>query len=72
MGSIISKINDDYDDYKYFCKILKVESMNCVGGFYEHQKELLNQLGFKCIEDYYAMLSKAKNRENNINDILND
>lgn len=74
MGSSISKIYDDYDDYEYFCKVIGVESMPISKNnktFYAHETELLKELGdFKCIEDYYTMLNKAKNRENNINSIL--
>jgi len=71
MGSILSKLYDDYDDYKYFCKTLNVEHVSR-NGFYEHERVLLEKLGFKSMEDYYAVLNAVKNRDNNINDILND
>jgi FMN phosphatase YigB (HAD superfamily) len=72
MGSLISAIYDDYDDYEYFCKLLKVKSVNIHNGFYEHQAELLKDLGFKHLSDYYAALRKAEDRDKKINSILGD
>lgn len=72
MGSIISAINDDYDDYESFCKLIGVKPVSIYNHFYIHEKELLNNLGFKRLEDYYATLRKAEERDKKIDDILND
>jgi len=72
MGSSISAIYDDYDDYEYFCKVLKVDTRSIYGDFYEHQAELLKDLGFKHLSDYYAALRKAEDRDKKIDSILGD
>lgn len=72
MGSIISAIKDDYDDYKYFCEVLGIKTESINNFFYDHEKSILKKLGFKTKEDYYAMLRKAEHRENQINTILYD
>jgi hypothetical protein len=77
MGSSISAIYDDYDDYEYFCKTLGVEIISINGNskyssFYVHEQELLDNLGFKHLSDYYAALRKAENRDKQIDNILND
>ena len=72
MGSIISAINDDYDDYESFCKLIGVKPVSIYNHFYIHEKELLNNLGFKRLDDYYATLRKAEERDKKIDDILND
>jgi len=72
MGSSMSKINDDYDDYIYFCKVLGVDTVGFRESFYDHESKLLENLGFKNKYDYYAMLDKTKKRETIINNILNE
>jgi len=77
MGSSISAIYDDYDDYEAFCKTLGIESLGFNGNskfssFYAHEDFLLKELGFKHIRDYYAALRKAEHRDKQINDILDD
>ena len=75
MGSSISAIYDDYDDYEHFCKHLGVETVYLGSkrngkSFYDHQRELLQELGFNHIMDYYAMLRKAEERDKRIDEIL--
>ena len=67
---------DDHDDYKHFCKDIGVEPLGIYssGGksFYEHEKELLEQLGFKYLHDYYYAMRKAEERDKQIDSIIND
>jgi hypothetical protein len=55
MGSILTAIYDDYDDYKAFCECIGEEIMPIyhIKSFYEHREELLKLKGFKTIEDYF-------------------
>lgn len=77
MGSSISKIYDDYDDYEVFCETIGVKSINIDGNsefssFYKHEDYLLKQLGYKNIQDYYSMLRKAGERDKKIDSIFDD
>lgn len=49
MGSICSKIRDDYDDYVEFCKIINEEPLSDRGekSFYKHSDELCSKHGYK-------------------------
>jgi hypothetical protein len=38
--------------------------------FYTHQRELLDELGFKHLNDYYASLRKAEIRDKKIDSLL--
>lgn len=45
MGSILSKIAEDYDEYWELCQSLKISPKGVTDDFYEHQKQVLNQVG---------------------------
>jgi hypothetical protein len=68
MGDSRSAYYDDLDDYNHFCKTLGVKTKD---GFYEHERLLLEELGFKSKYDYYASLRKAEVREKKIDSIIN-
>lgn len=68
MGSILSKIDDDYDDYLILCKDLGL--IPKINAFYEHQKEILNHLGFSSLYQFRESERKKKLRDSKINDIL--
>ncbi len=72
----MSAIYDDYDDYEYFCKVLNIEPVEIRSSkgesFYDHESKLLKELGFKNKYDYYAALRKSKERDEKINDILDE
>lgn len=76
MGSLTSMMNDLYDDYVYFCKILNIKPVGLYNGgkksFLVHEDELLEQIKFKSKEDFYAVLRKAENRDKKIQEILDD
>lgn len=68
MGDSRSAYYDDLDDYNHFCKTLGVKTKD---DFYEHERLLLEELGFKSKYDYYASLRKAEVREKKIDSIIN-
>jgi hypothetical protein len=70
MGSSISAIYDDYDDYKSLCESFGIETKGIYSGFYEHQREILNNLGFKSIYDYWEDNKKKDKRNKQIDEIL--
>jgi hypothetical protein len=70
MGSTISAIYDDYDDYKHLCKTLDIQSVDILDGFYEHQKEIVQSRGYKSAYDLYQDLEKQKLRDQNIDQII--
>lgn len=70
MGSTISAIYDDYDDYKHLCKTLDIQSVDILDGFYEHQKEILQSRGYKIAFDLYQDLENQKKRDQKIDQIL--
>ncbi len=72
MGSSISSIYDDYDDYEYICKLNNIKTVNLFnpGGFYEHEKKILESLGFKSKYSYFSHLNKVEERNKKINNIL--
>lgn len=43
MGSLLSKIYDDYEDYKYLCKIKNIKPIELGGkiSFYNHSKDII-------------------------------
>jgi len=67
MGDSRTKYYDDWDDYRDFCDSLKIQPKD---DFYTHQRELLNELGFKHLNEYYESLRKVEIRDNKINQIL--
>ena len=75
MGSSMSAMYDDYDDYKFFCDYIGVDYVGIYStgkSFRDHEKELLEKLGFKYLHDYYEAMQKAKKRDEQINSIIND
>jgi hypothetical protein len=68
MGDSRSAYYDDLDDYNHFCKTLGVMTKD---DFYEHERLLLEELGFKNKYDYYASLRKAEVRDKKIDSIIN-
>lgn len=72
MGSIITAIRDDYDDYKSFCELIGKDPVYIFDEFYVHRDKILKQIGFKTIHDFYDMLIKAENRDEKIRQILDD
>lgn len=69
MGDSRSKYYDDLDDYNHFCETLGVEKKE--NSFYEHEDQLLKELGFTSKYDYYASLRKAEVRDKKIDSIIN-
>ena len=70
MGSSISKIYDDYEDYQYICKLNNIEPKNLSSGFYEHESSILKSIGFKGKYDYFDHLNKVEKRDKKIDQIL--
>lgn len=73
MGSILSAISDDYDDYFIFCGLLGIEPKSRYdrnSDFYTHQKEILYDLGFTSLPKFWESERKKIDREDKINDIL--
>ena len=70
MGDSRSKYYDDYDDYRNFCESLNIHSKMRFSDFYKHQRDLLKDLGFKSLYEYYENLKVIENRDNKINQIL--
>jgi hypothetical protein len=69
MGSIISKIYDDYDAYREICQILKTPP-EAIDKFYSHQNNLLSQLGFKDIYEFFVNHRRLEIRNKKIDDII--
>lgn len=69
MGSLASRYYDDWDDYKEFCESLVVETKD---DFYKHEKELLEELGFKNKSEYYLSIRKSEIRNKKIESLLNN
>lgn len=67
MGDSRSKYYDDWDDYRDFCESLKIQPKD---DFYTHQRELLDELCFKHLNDYYASLRKTEIRDKKIDSLL--
>jgi hypothetical protein len=56
MGSIISKINDDYLEYKELCKLLSIEPRD-IREMYSHENDILSE--YKC-ESTYELFNKIE------------
>lgn len=67
MGDSRTKYYDDLDDYRDFCDSLKILPKD---DFYKHQRELLIELGFSSLNEYYSNLKIIENRNTKINSIL--
>jgi len=69
MGSLMSKIRDDYDGYIHLCDTLGIKSKE-MSEMFEHEIEILNSLGFKSRYEYYDHLRKIEQRDNKIDSII--
>ncbi len=69
MGSIISKIYDDYDAYRELCQILNLQP-EAIDKFYHHQHTLLSQLGFDDIYDFFVNHRRLEIRNTKIDSII--
>lgn len=61
MGSIITAIRDDYEDYIFLCKDLNIIPLSdrCVEPtFYEHREEILKSVNCSSIYEYIKNLNK--------------
>ena len=70
MGSTISAIYDDYDDYLYLCKQVNETPVALIDGFYEHQRNILQSRGYKSAYDLYQDLENQKKRDQKIDQII--
>lgn len=70
MSDGISNMYDNYDDYKYICKVNNIKPVGVYDGFYEHEDKILEGLGFKTKYKYFDYLRKAEERDRKINKIL--
>lgn len=68
MGSSLSKIYDDYDDYVEMCKIIGVDIQ--WSNFYIHQKEILKSFGCNTVQDFFEEVQKKRKREDKIDSII--
>jgi methionine synthase II (cobalamin-independent) len=67
MGDSVSKYYDDRDDYIELCNELNIEVKD---DFYKHQREILNNLGFNSLYEYYDNLRIVNVRDNKIEEII--
>ena len=65
MGSIISKIKDDYDDYQDLCDLLEIESKS-IEQMYSHEYEILKEYGCDSSYDLINKIKKSKKIDNRI------
>jgi hypothetical protein len=72
MGSLVSKIYDDYDDYEHICKMLKEKTVGVHDSFYKHEEKVLAKHGFKDKHDYFEFLRKQEERDKKIGKILGE
>lgn len=74
MGDSSSKYYEDYADYRDFCESLNIPPkgrfISFNGDFYKHQRDLLKDLGFKSLYEYYENLKVIQNRDIKITQIL--
>ena len=63
MGDSVSKYYDDRDDYIELCNELNIEAKD---DFYKRQREILNNLGFNSLYEYYDNLRIVNARDNKI------
>ena len=69
MGSIISKIYDDYDGYQDLCKMLNIES-KCIQDMYSHESDILKEYGCKSTYELFENIKKSKKIDNKISSII--
>lgn len=70
MGSSISAIYDDYDDYLHLCDQVGESAVTITQGFYEHERKILQSRGYKSAYDLYQDLEKQKLRDQKIDQII--
>ena len=56
MGTIIDRINDDYESYLELCRLVNENPNDIQKGFFEHQEELLEK--YKYEEDGFGFKKK--------------
>ena len=71
MGSGVSKMYDDYDDYEYICKMLNEKTVG-LREFLDHEEEILTKHGFKNKYEYFQYLNLQEERDKKIGKILGE
>ena len=69
MGSSISAIYDDYDDYEFICKYFGL--IPDIHKMYSHLKEILTEGGYIHKYEFFTHLRKSREREEKIDSIIN-
>jgi len=70
MGSGLSKMYDDYDDYKYICENLGEKITRGYTDFLSHENMILNKHGFKDKYNYFEYLRKQEDRDKKLKKVL--
>jgi hypothetical protein len=69
MGSGLSKMYDDYEDYEYICKKLGEKITRSYTDFLSHQYMILTKHGYKDKYDLFEKNRKQKERDNKLNNL---
>lgn len=69
MGSGITKMYDDYEDYEYICKNLGEEAVG-LREFMNHEEEILAKHGFKDKYDFFKHMNMQEQRSKKIENLL--
>ena len=70
MGSGLSKMYDDYEEYEYICKKLGEKITRGYTDFLSHQYIILTKHGYKDKYDFFEKRRKQEKRDKKLNDIL--
>lgn len=70
MGSSISAIYDDYDDYQHLCEVLDIQPVDIRDGFYQHEQQILKERGYTNAYQLYEDLKKQKLRDDKIKEVI--